>query len=148
MATVATVATVATALDDIETRFGVELEICVRADGSAGCGPRFPPGTDLSKMTDEDKFVYYFTHYIHPSLMKHRPLKFPVEFGLKNEWTNEAIIYTVQEDGTHSTKKINPLEGYEIPFFYGDFTIVCGDSNESDMETVMNERSGKPIAPG
>ena len=143
-------AAAASPLDNIETRFGVELEICVRADGTPGCGPSFPPGTDLFGMKDDsEKFAYYFTHYIQPSLMHHRPLPFPVRFAVKpSEWTEEAVVYTVQEDGTHTTEIVVPFEGYELPFFYGDFTIICGDAEASNMAKVMNERSGKPVAPG
>ncbi len=136
-------------LDNIETRFGVELEICVRADGSPGCGPSFPPGTDLYSLDNVSKFDYYFTNYIRPSLIKHYPLEFPVRFAVKpSDWTDEAIVYTVQEDGTHTTETINPLIDYEIPFFYNDFTIICGDSDADNMAKTLNERSGKPLAPG
>jgi hypothetical protein len=130
-----------TYIDNIEFRFGVEIEICIRIQD--GCIEN--KGIPLSEVGFYDKFKMYFDSILSkasPALKK----RFP-RIAMKNEDTqfflyellNKREIFV--EKGTREEQSI---ESYEVPRFEIDLSVRCGDSLDPDSK-IVNRNTGEKV---
>ncbi len=133
--------------ETLETRFGVELETCIRIDPD--CIPEFT-GVDLNKLLFKEKFDMYFKYFLAPYCQENTEFANKYRFaGIISTATNlcsdrepEYFIYSLTEpfiieDGVGkinyhraSGDELNMLWDYIIPIFEYDCTLECGDVQE------------------
>ena len=122
--------------DEIETRFGVELEMCVKAD--ALCLNYVGSEVDLSRIPFKEKFELFYKNIILKSSSfeyvknKYTYIGIKSESGyyLYNMFTPfEADGVTVKSEIAGS--KIHYFKDYSIPIIEQDWTIICGDAGSS-----------------
>jgi len=121
--------------DEIETRFGVELEMCVKAD--ALCLNYVDSEEDLSEVLFKDKFELFYKNIILKSSSFEYVRDKYTYIGMKSD--NGYFIYnmftpfeadgvTVKSEETGpSNPKIQYFFDYTIPIIMEDCTIICGD---------------------
>ncbi len=136
--------------DSVETRFGVELEMCVKAD--ALCLNYEGPNIDLATIPFKDKFELFYKNIILKSSSFEYVKDKYTYIGIKsadgyfvyNMFTPfEADGITVKsEEVPVYSQKIQYFFDYTIPIVMEDCTIVCGDSGNT------NERINAGLPPG
>ncbi len=127
----------------IQTRFGVELETCIRIDPE--CIPEFT-NVDLDTLIFKDKFDMYFKHILAPFCISNP--KFAIKYKIVgvistattkfNDFNYNYFIYDLVApfntiDGSinfhvASGEEFKMIENYEIPRFLDDCTLQCGDT--------------------
>ena len=128
--------------DQIETRFGVELEMCVNAD--ALCLNYVDSEEDLSMVPFKDKFELFYKNIILKSSSfgyvrdkyTYIGMKSDSGYFIYNMFTPfEADGVTVKSEETGpSNPKIQYFFDYTIPIIMEDCTIICGDIPTSNNE--------------
>ena len=122
--------------DEIETRFGVELEMCVKAD--ALCLNYVGSEMDLVRIPFKDKFELFYKNIILKTRSfeyvknKYRYIGIKSETGyyLYNMFTPfEADGVTVKSE--EASSKLHYFNDYSIPIFEQDCTIICGDAGSA-----------------
>ena len=122
--------------DQIETRFGVELEMCVKAD--ALCLNYVGSEMDLVRIPFKDKFELFYKNIILKTrsfeYVKNKytyiGIKSETGYYLYNMFTPfEADGVTVKSEIAGS--KIHYFKDYSIPIIEQDWTIICGDAGSS-----------------
>jgi len=122
--------------DEIETRFGVELEMCVKAD--ALCLNYVGSEMDLVRIPFKDKFELFYKNIILKTrsfeYVKNKytyiGIKSETGYYLYNMFTPfEADGVTVKSEEAGS--KIHYFSDYSIPIFEQDCTIICGDAGSA-----------------
>ena len=122
--------------DQIETRFGVELEICIKAD--ALCLNYEGAEKDLVRIPFKEKFELFYKNIILKSssfeYVKNKytyiGIKSETGYYLYNMFTPfEADGVTVKSEIAGS--KIHYFKDYSIPIIEQDWTIICGDAGSS-----------------
>ena len=121
--------------DEIETRFGVELEMCVNAD--ALCLNYVGSEVDLSKIPFKDKFELFYKNIILKSSSFEYVRDKYTYIGMKSDYAYfiynmftpfEADGVTIKSEETGpSNPKIQYFFDYTIPIIMEDCTIICGD---------------------
>jgi len=124
--------------DEIETRFGVELEMCVNAD--ALCLNYVGSEMDLVRIPFKDKFELFYKNIILKSssfeYVKNKytyiGIKSETGYYLYNMFTPfEADGVTVKSEEAEAGSKIHYFSDYSIPIFEQDCTIICGDAGSA-----------------
>jgi hypothetical protein len=131
--------------DDIETRFGVELEVCVKINPNC---IKYVGNTNLTKLNASNfsqlsfkkKFELYFKSLILTS-PSYNQIRDTYQYFIVQDYDemyNEIyILYDMKdiinkETGELKSKLIennDPLyKEYKVPIFMDDITIVCGDT--------------------
>ena len=122
--------------DEIETRFGVELEMCVKAD--ALCLNYVGSEVDLVRIPFKEKFELFYKNIILKTRSfeyvknKYRYIGIKSETGyyLYNMFTPfEADGVTVKSE--EASSKLHYFNDYSIPIFEQDCTIICGDAGSA-----------------
>jgi len=135
--------------NQIETRFGVELEMCVNAD--ALCLNYVGSEVDLSRIPFKDKFELFYKNIIRKSSSFEYVKNKYKYIGIKSD--DGYFIYDMftpfEDDGVTvksekadpSNPKIQYFFDYTIPIIMQDCSIICGDAGSA------NERraAGLPI---
>lgn len=128
--------------ENIETRFGVELEICVKANED--CANFENNIEDLSVIELKDKFELYYKNIILRSRTFEEVRDKYKYIGLKTDYG--YFLYDMftpfEADGT--TVKSEPARGdihklkyfldFSIPIVMDDITIICGDSGSPEEQ--------------
>ena len=130
-----------TYIDNIEFRFGVEIEICIRIQD--GCIEN--KGIPISEVGFYDKFKMYFDSILSkasPALKK----RFP-RIAMKNEDT-QFFLYDLLNNKEifveKGSREENAIESCEVPRFEIDLSVRCGDSLNS-QSSVINRNTGEKI---
>ena len=117
----------APATDDFPyiTRFGVELELCVRTDGD--CMLVMPPPDKLTELLTQEKFDLYFANLLFPRRTALTGLQKSIAF---EDDDGNFYLYDL-ETGTKTKarmpEEVRAIENYTFVKFMDDQTIVCGD---------------------
>jgi hypothetical protein len=123
----------------IETRFGVELEMCVKAD--ALCIAAGDPEVDIIRISFKEKFELFYKSIIRESRSfeyvknKYKYIGIQTDSGYYIYDMNKPIKTDENPKRATSELEISYFSDYTIPFLMEDFTIVCGDSG-SNSERV------------
>ncbi len=133
--------------DEIEPRFGVELEICIKLDKTCiGEDPQFTPralNTSRPKMGVEgqyysevriqwlDKFLKYAEHYIKGNPITPKMYE-KYEYVYVKGWGKYTVDY-IYDLSDFSLKPYKGRVDYTKPFFNQD-ALYCGDSKSYDAE--------------
>jgi len=114
--------------DTIETRFGMELEVCIRI--SEDC---LSSTTPVSTLSFHDRFHAYFSKFLaHPSAAF---LALHTEIAIESD-TGDYFIYDIQTpfvEGrpnyrtAETDADLRKIQGYKIPIFVMDLSVTCGD---------------------
>jgi hypothetical protein len=126
--------------DTVETRFGVELEMCVKAD--ALCLNYEGPNVDLATIPFKDKFELFYKNIILKSSSFEYVKDKYTYIGIKSEdgyfvynmftpFEADGITVKSEKVPVHS-QKIQYFFDYTIPIVMEDCTIVCGDSGSNN----------------
>lgn len=126
--------------DAIETRFGVELEMCVKAWSK--CLNYQGEENDLSRVSFKEKFELFYKNIILKSSSFEYVKNKYTYIGMKSD--DGYFVYNMftpfEADGTTvkaekadtGNPKIQYFFDYTIPIFMEDCTIICGDSGSND----------------
>ncbi len=129
--------------DHIETRFGVELETCIRVQPDC-IDPMTNADINLRALSFKDKFDMYFRSILAPYCIsnpdfaaKYRFLGLNTSDMVGNTMKFKSYVYNLvvpfDESDKINSNKVTPAEdelikSYSIPIFEEDSTIECGDS--------------------
>lgn len=136
-------------MDNIEFRFGVEIEICIRIKEGCLESPNGIPATQ--EFFSEFSFPNKFYTYLNSILSKSSPQlkkRFP-EIAMKNADTQWFLFNvsdkkeTFVESNSEDERKI---ESYEIPRFEIDQSVRCGDTLDSDSK-IVDRNTGDLVEP-
>lgn len=128
-------------LDFLESRFGVELEVCVKLSPDCIQIPHSLTNFE-NTMTIKNKFDFFYTSILRKSstfdfmastyeycaLIMHTPSG--VEFYFYNMTTPDepALERKEIQDTVFANSLVRRLARYEIPMFADDMSIICGDT--------------------
>ncbi len=143
-------------MDDIITKFGVELEICVRV------GPeciKYEGAETLSNIDHHKRFDMYFKHVLVPNARANPELirQFPL---ICYNYPGKTFIYDLNKpfsffgkiNSRAPTANENTLiEQYKLPIFTEDPTVLCGDATSWDapfMRDIYNNNLKRHIELG
>ena len=132
--------------DNIQTRFGMELEICIRVGDTCLSSPK-----NVSDMVFQDRFELYFKDI----LAKCDPtfLELHTEIAIEDDMSVWYIYNLVRPfvDGKPNSRLVEKdseeyekISLYQIPLFVFDFSVSCGDDKFVTSNT-FNENMQKPI---
>jgi hypothetical protein len=132
-------------MDNIEFRFGVEIEICIRIKEGCLESPKGIPTT--REFFSEFSFYDKFRVYLNSILSKAPPAikqMFP-EVAMKNKDT-QSFLFRFSDNKeifveTNSEEE-RRIESYEIPRFEIDESVRCGDSLDSNSQIVDRNTGG------
>lgn len=138
-----------TYMDNIEFRFGVEIEICIRIKEGCLESPRGIPTT--REFFSEFSFYDKFHVYLNSILSKASPAikqMFP-EVAMKNKDTQSFLFRLLDnkeifvESNSEEERKI---ESYEVPRFEIDESVRCGDSLDPGSQ-IVDRNTGTLVEP-
>lgn len=138
-----------TYMDNIEFRFGVEIEICIRIKEGCLESPRGIPTT--REFFSEFSFYDKFHVYLNSILSKASPAikqMFP-EVAMKNKDT-QSFLFRLSDNKeifveTNSEEE-RKIESYEIPRFEIDESVRCGDSLDPGSQ-IVDRNTGTLVEP-
>lgn len=128
-------------LDFLESRFGVELEVCVKV--SPDCIQMPHPLINFENtMTIKNKFDFFYTSILQKSstfdlmastyeycaLLMHTPSGIEFYFYTMTKPDEPALERKEIQDAALANSLVRRLARYEIPMFADDMSIICGDS--------------------
>lgn len=128
------------------TRFGVELELCVRTDGDCMSVKNAP--TTLMSLTSQEKFDLYFANLLFPRRAALAGLQTRIVF---EDDYGDFYFYDLRSGEKHkgdTLEEINAIKNYAIIKFIDDLTIVCGDEYDTRLlENTWNENRKSTVQP-
>jgi hypothetical protein len=128
------------------TRFGVELEICIRTDGD--CMSVTPAPEKLTELTSQEKFDLYFTNLLFPRRAALAGLQTTVVF---EDDYSDFYFYDLESGKKHKATTLDErraVENYAIVKFIDDLTIVCGDEYDDRLlKNTWNENRKTTVQP-
>jgi hypothetical protein len=136
-------------MDNIEFRFGVEIEICIRIKEGCLESPRGIPTTRefFSEFSFYDKFRVYLNSILSkaPPALKQR---FP-EVAMKNKDT-QSFLFRFSDNKEifveSNSEEERKIESYEIPRFEIDESVRCGDSLDPGSQ-IVDRNTGDLVEP-
>jgi hypothetical protein len=144
--------------DYIETRFGVELETCIRVQPDC-IDPSTNENINLRALSFQKKFDMYFKSILAPYCVsnptfaaKYKFVALNTSYDDGNDTRYKSYIYSLTEpfltsgeinfhESTLAEKEL--IRSYSIPIFEEDSTIECGDSlmenpNDPNVNNTKN----------
>ena len=133
--------------DTIETRFGMELEVCIRVGDDC-----LKSAAPVSTLSFQDRFHAYFSKFLaHPSVAF---LALHTEIAIESD-SGSYFIYDIQTPFVggrpnyrvaESDEDLGKILGYKIPIFVMDLSVTCGDDPFVYMKpNVYNEDMKGPV---
>jgi len=136
-------------IDNIEFRFGVEIEICIRIQDGCLESPKGIPATE--DFFSGFSFYHKFIMYLNSILSKASPVikqRFP-EIAMKDD-TRQWYLYRLSDMketlAEYGSEEDNKIESYEVPRFEIDQSVRCGDSLDADSK-IIDRNTGELVQP-